>query len=524
VSDTLNQPLVRSLETPSGAEQLVHPVDEPHALSPRRWTRALRSYLSSELNELRETAPHMFERAEELLAQHPTKEELNVERSVAMVTADLEHLMTYELLEVKPFQAEVSELLDQLGAYLSPRVSQEYRDFFAKKTTRIQTRADRKRELVERLKQRINKSRSLSQAQASEATRSETLRELYQLLRQWREVMRLLKALSLGAPSGAGGSGYDLTQGLLHERDFELLQEFARLAESEGIKALLEELGRLKDSERELEELFIEGVELREERRLVSYLTEEVIGVTLGGELQRALASELGLLEVERGELSPQEREGDELLELLLYSRVLERSITQYELAGVEVDVVSEEVSRTEEREVPLKSGPFVICVDTSGSMSGQPERVAKTLAFVLLRAALQEGRACFLINFSTRIETLDLTEMTRSLPSLLSFLKRSFHGGTDVAPALEEALRQLQRESFERADVLVVSDFVMPSLPAGLLSDIQAQKTLGTRFHSAVISAGSSASALPIFDTEWSFKQGWSSLIQGTLIQSIRR
>ena len=40
-----------------------------------------------------------------------------------------------------------------------------------------------------------------------------------------------------------------------------------------------------------------------------------------------------------------------------------------------------------------------------------------------------------------------------------------SFHGGTDAAPAMEHALEMLQSESFRRADVLVISDFVMPEL-----------------------------------------------------------
>ena len=504
--------------------QRVHALEESQSLDRRRWVRALRSHLSSELTELRESAPHLHQTAEELLAQHVTKEKLSVDLSLLKILHEKESLYEYESLEVRPFQARFSKFCDEFSAYLPPVVQRESQAFFAKSRTRIKKREEKKHVLIEGVKERLRKQIKLMKAQSIEASRSETLRELYELLRRWREVMRLLKALSLNTSGAQQGTGFDLTEGLLHERDFDLLQEFAQLAESEGVKALLEELGRLRESERKTEVSLIEAVELREERRLVTYLTEEVCGVTLGGELQRALASELGLLDVVQAETSPQELEESKLLELLLYSRVLERSILQYEYTGVEVDFVQDETPQLEQREASLKSGPFIICVDTSGSMSGQPERVAKTLAFVLLRTAIQEGRSCFLINFSTGIETLDLTEVTRYLPALLSFLKRSFHGGTDVAPALKEALSQLQREAFQRADVVVVSDFAMPSLPSDLLKQTQAQKEQGTRFHSAVISSGAGASPLPIFDTEWSFSQGWSSFIRGELIQSKSR
>lgn len=41
-----------------------------------------------------------------------------------------------------------------------------------------------------------------------------------------------------------------------------------------------------------------------------------------------------------------------------------------------------------------------------------------------------------------------------------------SFHGGTDASPALEEALRMLNTNDYKEADVLMISDFVMSSLP----------------------------------------------------------
>lgn len=43
---------------------------------------------------------------------------------------------------------------------------------------------------------------------------------------------------------------------------------------------------------------------------------------------------------------------------------------------------------------------------------------------------ARKEKRACYLINFSTVIQTLDLTE-DFSMAGLMNFLRMPFHGGT---------------------------------------------------------------------------------------------
>ena len=98
--------------------------------------------------------------------------------------------------------------------------------------------------------------------------------------------------------------------------------------------------------------------------------------------------------------------------------------------------------------------------------MHGTPEQVAKTLCFALLKIAIQENRKCYLISFSTGIQTLNLTDLKNSLNLILDFLSMSFHGGTDASPALEEALRMLNTNDYKEADVLMISDFVMSSLP----------------------------------------------------------
>jgi len=160
---------------------------------------------------------------------------------------------------------------------------------------------------------------------------------------------------------------------------------------------------------------------------------------------------------------------------------------------------------RTLERQKRNDRGPMVIALDTSGSMRGKPEEVAKAAVLALLRVALEENRACYLINFSSQTRCLDLSELATSLPELLRFLEFSFHGGTDLGPALRECLRVLDQGAFREADILVISDFAVPKIPGAIRKAVRhQQETLGTRFYSLTVSVRPLNDFLNIFDAGW--------------------
>ena len=109
--------------------------------------------------------------------------------------------------------------------------------------------------------------------------------------------------------------------------------------------------------------------------------------------------------------------------------------------------------------------------------------------------------------NFRTSIETLELTDLNKSLNSLIKFLTFSFHGGTDMVPALEEALKQLKSENYKKADVLMISDFIIDKINSNIESQIEQTKQNGTKFHSLVISSYGNPNALEIFDNNWFYQ-----------------
>lgn len=58
----------------------------------------------------------------------------------------------------------------------------------------------------------------------------------------------------------------------------------------------------------------------------------------------------------------------------------------------------------------------------------------------------------------------------------------------TTVAPAIEEGIRVMQSEQYEKADMLIISDFMMSSLPETLLTKIEKLRESGNKFNSLVI------------------------------------
>ena len=218
---------------------------------------------------------------------------------------------------------------------------------------------------------------------------------------------------------------------------------------------------------------------------------EEIIGLKLGKELEYVIPSELALM-------------ADPDTAILFDLKYLESKLVCFELQGTTLQDEKLKITTEIETKENDKLGPMILCIDTSGSMNGTPENIAKAMALYLGNKAKAENRQCFVINFSTGIETFELSA-TKGIADLVSFLSKSFHGGTDAAPALRHALSLCQSENYEKADVLMISDFVMGSLSEALLSNIKKQREKGNQFHSLVIGNLFMENRLKTyFDNEW--------------------
>ena len=141
---------------------------------------------------------------------------------------------------------------------------------------------------------------------------------------------------------------------------------------------------------------------------------------------------------------------------------------------------------KTEQRQMKkprLENGPIIVCVDTSGSMCGRPLRIAYAVLQQLLRLARKQKRKCYLITFSVRAKSLDLS-FPHNWVHLNQFLEDKFSGGTDGEQMLHTAIEMLQTKSYAMADVLIISDFEFPLPIKSTRKKMTDEQHKGTRFY----------------------------------------
>jgi uncharacterized protein with von Willebrand factor type A (vWA) domain len=294
-------------------------------------------------------------------------------------------------------------------------------------------------------------------------------------VRQWRDVAEVFD--SLGSMLGRG---WDLSHSVLKHTGWTEAKKLNRLIQRlPQIRNLLQVLGRLKaaiDGECNAEVIFepvCRSVESLDSARIPG-IPPEIHGVDRSGEIARMLPSESILL-------------GHPKLRMLWHARRAERALLSYRMEGM--DQVWRTTNETDHEEAlkdspRLEQGPIVVVIDTSGSMHGAPETVAKAIALEAARVAWREKRSCLLISFGGpgEISERELTLNATGIGQLLEFIGISFGGGTDMG-VLSLISDRLKDEAWKRADVMIVSDGEWPISDEDLHSVEQA-KTDGTRFH----------------------------------------
>jgi len=201
----------------------------------------------------------------------------------------------------------------------------------------------------------------------------------------------------------------------------------------------------------------------------------ELSGVCESADLSAVLPSEIALLT-------------DTDTDVLFYKRYREGRLQSYEYTEDVVLKVPCAKSRSVKKRKRETEGAFILCVDTSGSMRGINEKLAKSIVFAVLKFALKAKRSCYLISFSTEIETLELSNLSESLSRLLEFLSMSFNGGSSAFLALSETLKMLSTNAYKKADVVFISDFVLPKLDDEISLCMQDAQKRDTLFHGILL------------------------------------
>ena len=298
--------------------------------------------------------------------------------------------------------------------------------------------------------------------------------------------------------------GWDMSRDLWQSTSFDTLKAYDELLEDEeSLRRLADLLGKLREAEIEIEEETFERTIVRQEWRVDPLARSEIVGIHESNDLNHLLSSEAALLSHDTTETAFLKKYADSSLLTLRYE---DRRMVRSE------DQVMEVNQRVKQRE----RGPFIVCVDTSQSMMGRPEEIAKVLTLGILKMAINSNRRAYLISFSTGIKTIDLHDIANSIDELAAFLNMSFYGGTDATLALYEALRQLKSHDYEDADVLMISDFVMYKIDQDILNEVaHYQHNKSTEFHSLALAREANAELLGRFDTNWIYDPGTKGIIR---------
>lgn len=140
-----------------------------------------------------------------------------------------------------------------------------------------------------------------------------------------------------------------------------MLKLFQKMKQSPDLKRICELAGRYR--------------RLAQARQRVRdiHAQDEVVDVTLGGEIERLIGSEITRLALPELE--------DELL-----VRISERRALVHQKSGVK----------------RIAKGPIMVLIDESGSMGGEPIQQAKAMALSLAWVAKAQGRWCALVSWSS--------------------------------------------------------------------------------------------------------------------------
>lgn len=215
----------------------------------------------------------------------------------------------------------------------------------------------------------------------------------------------------------------------------------------------------------------------------------DIEGVTIGHELNALMPSELA-----------QYTDSD------LESLFLRKWVT----SRLQVFHYKSEITKPSRRLRSVKAsrrGPMIVCVDSSASMYGVPQKIEASLLSQLEQTAEQLKRDCFLIDFSVGIRPIELRSRRKKkalermgirFEDNDNFEKGYFpflNGGTDAQKMLKMAFALLDNgeDRYMNADVLWITDFLIPRTTEDLMRRFKEYQKTGTRFYGFKIGEGRS-------------------------------
>ncbi|HAT8550771.1 ATPase RavA stimulator ViaA [Vibrio vulnificus] len=335
---------------------------------------------------------------------------------------------------------------------------------------------------------------AIKQAQVTEleANKEKVLTDLYQRM----ETMKNMDKVTDSGDEGSVGRLWDMASAKLSKTDVSVMKRYAEfLKKNNGLQEIAEQLGRMANEvdDPDLQRTPAEELQMVEEKS--DEATDDIVGIHESDDLNKLLPNETMFLAYPE-------------LEVVFYKHLADKRLMNYRVQGKSRTLRKVRAQKPDNQQVEIEKGPFVLCVDASGSMSGFPEQSAKAMAYALMQIALAEGRDCYVILFSTEQITYELTKQD-GLREAADFLTYTFHGGTAFEPVLMKSIDLMSGDKYRNADLVVLSDFIAPRQSEEMLAKVEALKEQKNRFHAVSLSKYGNPALMSMFDHCWAYHPG---------------
>ncbi|MCV3264774.1 VWA domain-containing protein [Vibrio harveyi] len=366
-------------------------------------------------------------------------------------------LLSDILASVDELQSKASPLISDLIKKLEDEALSQIKQALEKKKSKRKSTKPPSLTIAQRANIAENASEEVWQQLLSEQDVDGILPVIWQeRLTVWAQLEEVFTELRL-----ITGLGFDLSKGVFQSHGWLDIVRLNKLVKKlPKLQSLIQDLGRDEQAEGSVLEEIITNMSVasRHEKYVATPLVPmETKGITRSDSISRMLPQEASLLT-------------NPVLKKLWHAKRAEHALLSYSVEGTEVleteELIEQEsISEKQGNKRNKNRGPMVICLDTSGSMKGLPENIAKATVLECLKVAYKEKRRCYVYLFGSQKEVseLDLTLDASGFNDLLNFLTMSFGGGTDAEGPLNKALEKCDSEEWHKADVLLVSDGEFP-------------------------------------------------------------
>ena len=327
------------------------------------------------------------------------------------------------------------------------------------------------------------------------------------LVRMMDQITRNMKLKGISEQRAV--QAWEMMKNAWTETEFERrLNEMKIQDQYPEIKEIVAKMGRVADANGKDRLTIASGVDMKMEHSSGS----DIEGITVGDDLN-------SLLPLELAQYSDEDMEG-----LFIY-KYRTRRLQTFRYKS-EMSKPSRKLGFTH----ASRKGPMIVCLDTSASMYGTPERISSTLISLLEETAEDLERDCFLIDFSVSTRAIDLmakrkaerlkrigitvveahassgipgtSETSDSSVGLSSDgqahtgrgVRRQpttthlpfIGGGTSAKKMMSQMFDLLDNDGlhYVNADVLWITDFLIPNPPQQMLARFKEYKETGTRFY----------------------------------------